>query len=126
MDNFFGERLRSKRKSFKLSQAELADKIGCSKGLIGDIERGTRNITKNTAVKLADVFNTDPLFWLDKEKEIERLVTQDEFTMLFDILEELKKNNLIVEPDDIRKPAISEMLLSAIELGLEIQNKKNK
>lgn len=120
----FGEKLRYERRNLGLTQVDLANRIECSKGLIGDIERDKKKITKNMAAKLGIIFNTDPLFWLDEEKEIEKLKEQNSYSMLFDILDELKKNNIIEKPSDIRKTTVTDLILGAIELGLEIEDKK--
>jgi transcriptional regulator with XRE-family HTH domain len=40
-----GFRLRERRESMKLTQAELADKCGLHRTFIGSVERGERNVS---------------------------------------------------------------------------------
>lgn len=50
----FKDRLKELRKSRDLSQAELAEKIGVSVGLIGMYENGQRNPSKEKMEVIAD------------------------------------------------------------------------
>lgn len=59
----FRERLILARKTAKLSQEELALKIGCSQGLISKLERGDQEET-GLIVKIAKATGVNP-FWLD-------------------------------------------------------------
>lgn len=53
----FGQRLKELRLSNGYTQATLADKIGVSEKTIGTWERGTREPSMETTVKLADIFD---------------------------------------------------------------------
>lgn len=53
----FSKRLVELRKERKLSQYKLAEKLGCSRGLISNYEQGTREPDHNTLKMLADFFN---------------------------------------------------------------------
>jgi transcriptional regulator with XRE-family HTH domain len=59
----FSERVALARKHAKLSQEELANRIGCSQGLISKIERGDQDET-GLIVKIANVTGVNPT-WLD-------------------------------------------------------------
>lgn len=48
--------IAQKRKEKELTQIELAKLVGVSAGMIGMIERGTRQISLPLAVKFAEVF----------------------------------------------------------------------
>lgn len=52
-----GNRIRFIRKSQHLSQEELAFKAGIDRSYIGGIERGERNVSFLTLVKLAQCLN---------------------------------------------------------------------
>lgn len=63
--------LREIRKSKKITQGQLAEKVGCSQGRIGDYENGRctiENITLGVALKLANAL----------ECTIEELFTTEE------------------------------------------------
>lgn len=53
----FGLRVRELRKKSKLTQSELAEKIGLSTNFIGMVERGERNTSVDKIFKLAKAFN---------------------------------------------------------------------
>lgn len=46
-------RIHTRRKTLKLRQADLADRLGCSLGQIGHYEKGTRGIMVDTLPALA-------------------------------------------------------------------------
>lgn len=53
----FSERVKELRRDSKLSQAELADKIGVSQQCISEWERGKTEPTLTFIAKLSDIFN---------------------------------------------------------------------
>ena len=53
----FGLRVRELRKKNKLTQSELAEKIGLSTNFIGMVERGERNTSVDKIFKLSRAFN---------------------------------------------------------------------
>ena len=55
-DSTPGVTMKRYRKRLKLSQAELAEKLGMVKQNISAMEKGNRGISKATANKLADIF----------------------------------------------------------------------
>lgn len=58
-----GDRFIAARKHARLSQQELALRLGCSQGLISKIERGDQNET-SLIVKVAQICGVNS-FWLD-------------------------------------------------------------
>ena len=64
-DNFvhFGKRLREARKSSKMTQVELASKVGLHQVQIADYEKGIRKPNETNMTKLAQVLGVDPM-WL--------------------------------------------------------------
>ena len=52
-----GKRVRFHRKMRDLTQEELADAIGVSTSFIGHIERGTRKLSVETLVSIADALH---------------------------------------------------------------------
>ena len=64
----FGKRLREFRKSKKITQQELADRLGIKRNTYSDWENGKTEPTFEILVKLADLFDVslDWLFGRDK------------------------------------------------------------
>ncbi|MEW6652304.1 MAG: helix-turn-helix transcriptional regulator [Bacteroidota bacterium] len=54
-----GEQIRHERKSKGLSQEELAARAGVDRSYMGGIERGERNVSFITLVKLASCLDCD-------------------------------------------------------------------
>ena len=51
-------------KPLKLTQLALADALGISRRRVNELIRGKRGVTPDTAVRLADYFDTEPEFWM--------------------------------------------------------------
>lgn len=63
-----GHRIRELREAMKMTQEELADKSGVSRGTISALENGSmRNTTSKTLLKLAQALNTsvDRIFFTE-------------------------------------------------------------
>src|ERR1700704_893641 len=56
----FGQRLRGLRRDLDLSQAEIADKGGCSVNTIRKLESDERKPSRELATRLAEVFELSP------------------------------------------------------------------
>ena len=69
----FSERFKELRSSRKLSQQELADKLGTSKSSVNMYERGDRRPDFETAEAIADFFNVDMNYLLGYSDKITRL-----------------------------------------------------
>lgn len=63
----FGERLKEIRSKRGLSQARLADELGCSKSAISMYENGSRLPDFEMLEMLADFFNVDTDYLLGRE-----------------------------------------------------------
>ena len=55
-----GENIRLLRKAKSLTQAELAQRAGLSVSFLGHIERGTRILSLDTLITLADILDSSP------------------------------------------------------------------
>ena len=63
-----GYRIRERREAMKMTQEELADKSGVSRGTISALENGSmRNTTSKTLLKLTQALNTsvDRIFFTE-------------------------------------------------------------
>lgn len=70
-----GERIKAARNEKKLTQNELAGRLGITPALIGHYERGERNPKKETLDKIADALEVSGIYLLHGEsaEEIDRI-----------------------------------------------------
>ena len=57
----FGARVRSLRQKARLSQEELANKVGIHRTYIGGVERGERNLGLINVLRIADALEISPV-----------------------------------------------------------------
>jgi len=69
VDVKLGEIIRARRKDMRLTQKELANKVGTTAQCIYYYEKGTRGLTMSLFFKLCSVLNLDP-------NEIQKEVTR--------------------------------------------------
>lgn len=119
MSNIFAEKLKSLRKEYKISQRDLAKELGVGAGVISDVERGQRNPSERLAFKLADRFNTEPSYWLDKDIEIEKMIKESPFKQLTDGLEQLIDEGIIKTVDDFNDDEIIEIIMDLVKVGFK-------
>ena len=96
-----GDLLRSFRAG-KMTQRELADAIGVTDGLIGNVERGTRNLGRENAEKVADALG------LSKRERGELLAARDRYR------EGRDYNRLVSNVSEETRRAIDEMIAEDI------------
>ena len=68
-----GKRLKSLRKGRKMTQGELAGKLGIHNSYIGLLERGERMPSLSTLSKMAKYFGVKPVDLLMEEEKQEKL-----------------------------------------------------
>lgn len=61
----FGQRVRTLRRSQKLTQEELAEQLGISASFMGHLERGTRIASIDTLVALCNTLKVSPQYLLE-------------------------------------------------------------
>ena len=64
-----GEKLKALRTAKKMSQKELADRIGIAKSVISFYESGDRFPSYDVLIKIARIFNVTTDYLLDVERE---------------------------------------------------------
>ncbi len=64
----FGEKLKLLRKGQKLTQQQLAERIGVAKSVVSYYESGNRFPSYDVLIKIANVFHTSTDYLLDMEK----------------------------------------------------------
>ena len=72
----FGTRLKALRKSRKLSQAQLAEKIGVGTKFLGDLETARRSPSFETSVSIAKELDVPvyDLFYFEKSEDDPKVV----------------------------------------------------
>lgn len=65
----FGDKLKALRTSQKLTQQQLADRIGVAKSVVSYYESGDRYPSYDVLVRIAHVFHTSIDYLLDVKKE---------------------------------------------------------
>lgn len=67
-----GELLREETlPAAKLSQSELANRLGVSRRTVNDLVHERRSINPDLAHRLARIFNTTPEFWLRLQEAVD-------------------------------------------------------
>ena len=102
----FAEKLKFLRKQKNLTQVELAAKVDVSFAIIGQIESGARNPSKEVARRLAEFFNvTLDTFIIDNSDIIlqddkKQPVSMDKILMIADVVKEyFDKNGYDLTPE---------------------------
>ncbi len=132
----FAKRLSELRNEFKMTQKELADKLGVSRGTIGMYEIGQRDPDTETLLKLSSIFNVSIDYLLGKtDIRNSEKITQDKLTEKDkkDIAKDLEKMMNDLEHADglmfYNEPITDddrELLKQALEFGLRMAKIKNK
>ena len=65
----FGEKLKTLRTSQKLTQQQLADRIGVAKSVVSYYESGDRYPSYDVLVRIAKIFHTSTDYLLDVSKD---------------------------------------------------------
>lgn len=109
----FSEKLRSLREAYKLSQTQLAKKVGVSQSSIGYWERGEKVPSADSVYKIANFFKVD----------ISELLQPDEpdtcsTTLLCDNIKRLRKQKGLSIGELSKLTGIPEITLSHYESGL--------
>lgn len=101
-----GLRIKSERLKLKLTQLELADKLGVSSNYIGMLERGEKNCSLETIVNISKILDVSTDYLLMGERSI---VYQNKPTeikqllfYLYHNIECLHKNNIPVVTEILR------------------------
>src|SRR5471030_2229192 len=65
----FNDKMVAYRKTNKLTQKDLADKLGISRVYVSDLERGKAQGNLKIRIKLAEISEKGLAFWLDPDSE---------------------------------------------------------
>lgn len=90
----FGEKLKTLRKGQKLTQQQLADRLGVAKSVVSYYESGDRFPSYDVLVKIARTFHVTTDFLLDVERtrilDVSDL-SEEDITVLETVAEALRK-----------------------------------
>lgn len=86
--NEFKDVFRYLRKRAGLTQVELAERLGLSKGMISMCENGERRPSYETLKTIADFFNVDMNYLLGFDLNSDLTPEAVEMAMMFDLLSE--------------------------------------
>ena len=109
-----GERIRAARLSHGMTQADLAEAVGVKKSTVGMWENGLREPNIDTLEALADVFNVPMRYFVEKDVDVHRHMTQKDA----DRLEALHQNprlGLLFDRQKNMSESDIEMMLSLAE-----------
>lgn len=90
----FGEKLRGLRTGQKLTQQQLADRIGVAKSVVSYYESGERYPSYDVLIRIAHVFHTTTDYLLDVSKDNVIDVTglsQEDIAVVRTVAEALKR-----------------------------------
>ena len=89
-----GEKLRSLRTEMKLTQKQVADRIGLAISAVSSYESGTRYPSYETLIKLSRMFHvsTDYLLGLTEKRSVDVTGLEDtEIELITQLVDKLKK-----------------------------------
>jgi transcriptional regulator with XRE-family HTH domain len=55
-----GDRIRARRRAARMTQQELAARVGISQGFLSMVEAGAKDVSTTTLVAIAEALGTDP------------------------------------------------------------------
>ncbi len=99
MAEFLNKNLKFLRSSNKISQQELADRIGIDRSTVSRIENNEIETTIDNAIKIADIFNISLSDLLGRDLRIPRPQTQTKTVKFGDVEVTLSKNGKITDKD---------------------------
>lgn len=91
-----GDKLKTLRTSKKMSQKELAERIGIAKSVISFYESGDRSPSYDVLIKIAHIFNvsTDYLLGVEKKRTVDvSELTEDDIAVVTTVIDALKRKN---------------------------------
>ncbi len=92
----FAEKLKALRKSQKLTQQELANRLGVAKSVVSYYESGNRYPSYDVLIKIAHIFHvtTDYLLDADKVKTLDVSgLTNKQIGVISEMIDLLKEQN---------------------------------
>ncbi|MCH4200711.1 MAG: helix-turn-helix transcriptional regulator [Clostridium tyrobutyricum] len=112
----FKEKLKSYREKNKLTQKQLADKLGISRSAIAETERGAIKGTLEFINKLSKVSNLSITYWIEDISDI----TYKSYQTLYILINAMIENGLI--KDDGKIPdKYKDIVISVLEQEIKLK-----
>ncbi|MBE6454821.1 MAG: helix-turn-helix transcriptional regulator [Alphaproteobacteria bacterium] len=92
----FSEKLKALRTAKKMSQKDLADKVGVAKSVVSFYESGDRFPSYDVLIKISRIFNvtTDYLLGVERKRMLDvSELSEDDISVVNTVVEALKKKN---------------------------------
>lgn len=92
----FGEKLKALRKSQKLTQQQLAYRLGVAKSVVSYYESGDRYPSYDVLVKISYVFHvtTDYLLGLERTRTVDvSKLSEEDIAVVISVVEALERNS---------------------------------
>lgn len=106
-----GSKIREERQKSRLTQEQLAEKIGCNESYIGQIERSLKNPSLEVIVKIANALNVTVDYLLANNIKVDQIDG-----LINEVVSLLKER----DPEDVR------FIITVNRLFLELLDKKSK
>ncbi len=99
-----GERLSAVRRQEKLSQEEMAERLGVSRSAYQYYERGERDLTGSLLLRILETFGVDPLWILEGDSEAgmnsrEREISQAYRAIGLAVENRINESSIVVSAD---------------------------
>ena len=92
----FSKKLKTLRTAKKMSQKDLADKVGVAKSVVSFYESGDRFPSYDVLIRISRIFNvtTDYLLGIERERTLDvSELSEDDISVVNTVIEALKKKN---------------------------------
>lgn len=122
-----GERIRELRKKHKMSQKELAEKLGISTSAIGMYEQERREPDNTKLEKLCEIFNVTLDYLLGRKTMLRTLPQSNDIIETFDLMaaDILEHGGLMFNGEPIDKDEV-ERVVEAMRLGMMLRLQQDK
>lgn len=119
-----GNLLKELRKENKLTQEQLAQKLGVSKSTIGMVESGKQEGGRNLTFKVAEFFDVS-IDFLEGKVTYRKDVSENKRKMVSEFLEMLVDNGIIDDPNNIPND-INDAILDMVKIELKAIKDKRR
>lgn len=118
-----GKKMKEIRQAMGLSVRKLGIMSRISSTTISAIENSKTNPSVITLQKIAKAIDVDPNVFFQSEAFVynnKLIINKDTRRFADELIQELKKNNIIKDPDNI-SPEMIELIMSAVRKDLKIK-----
>lgn len=129
-----GERIKQLRKSYKMTQQELAEKLGITPSAVGMYEQNRREPKYDMLDQLCKIFSVSPDYFLSTDSSVSLASSQtiyrtkaSDFDIIIDNLRhDLKEQKGLMFRGEILDDNDLEKIFDAMKIGAEVALKSKK